>query len=303
MKKATLALIIGTVVCVSLSNSAIAGLRHVMYVPDYSNGVTPSNADLAQDAILGDMYQDLDTTYGMARDAQRTAGTNQGNIVDLYSQLHSLTATSTATAADQGQKIANNTATVAEQGQKIASNTATVAEQGQKIASNTANINANQSAVVALAQNVQSAQNTGAYAESRAEAAMANTEANKSALAKTNQSIAANSSELANHESRIDALEANTGAGNSFARLKNQVDDNRQRASAGIAGVAAMANIPQVTQGATFSVGAGAGTTDGESALAVGFSARATENTVIKASVSNDSQQNFVVGAGAAYQW
>lgn len=288
MKKATLALIIGSVVCVSLSNSAIAGLRHVMYVLDYSNGVTPSNADLAQDAILGDMYQDLDTTYGMARDAQRTAGTNQGNIVDLYSQLHSLTATSTATVADQGQKIANNTATAA--------------EQGQKIASNTANINANQSAVVALAQNVQSAQNTGAYAESRAEAAMANTEANKSALAKTNQSIAANSSELANHESRIGALESNSVSGNSFARLKNQVDDNRQRASAGIAGVAAMANIPQVTQGATFSVGAGAGTTDGESALAVGFSARATENTVIKASVSNDSQQNFVVGAGAAYQ-
>ncbi|WP_227317072.1 YadA-like family protein [Cedecea davisae] len=144
---------------------------------------------------------------------------------------------------------------------------------------------------------------TGAYAKSRTDAAIANAENNKAALAKTNQAVAAHSAELANHESRIDALEANTGAGNSFARLKNQVDDNRQRASAGIAGVAAMANIPQVTQGATFSVGAGAGTTDGESALAVGFSARATENTVIKASVSNDSQQNFVVGAGAAYQW
>ncbi|MBU4687333.1 YadA C-terminal domain-containing protein, partial [Cedecea davisae] len=144
---------------------------------------------------------------------------------------------------------------------------------------------------------------TGAYAKSRTDAAIANAENNKVALAKTNQAVAAHSAELANHESRIDALEANTGAGNSFARLKNQVDDNRQRASAGIAGVAAMANIPQVTQGATFSVGAGAGTTDGESALAVGFSARATENTVIKASVSNDSQQNFVVGAGAAYQW
>ncbi|WP_209420412.1 YadA C-terminal domain-containing protein [Cedecea davisae] len=146
-------------------------------------------------------------------------------------------------------------------------------------------------------------QMTGAYAKSRTDAAIANAENNKAALAKTNQAVAAHSAELANHESRIDALEANTGAGNSFARLKNQVDDNRQRASAGIAGVAAMANIPQVTQGATFSVGAGAGTTDGESALAVGFSARATENTVIKASVSNDSQQNFVVGAGAAYQW
>lgn len=166
-----------------------------------------------------------------------------------------------------------------------------------------AGVSANQTAIASLGQDVLGAQNTGAYARSRADAAMANAEANKAALDKTNQAVAAHTAELADHESRIDALEANAGTGNSFARLKDRVDENRQRASAGIAGVAAMANIPQVTQGATFSVGAGAGTTDGESALAVGFSARATENTVVKASVSNDSQQNFVVGAGASLQW
>ncbi|WP_081946132.1 YadA C-terminal domain-containing protein [Cedecea neteri] len=141
------------------------------------------------------------------------------------------------------------------------------------------------------------------YAQSRINAATANTEANKAALEATNQAMAENTAELADHESRLGALEANTVSSSSFNHLKDQVDENRQRASAGIAGVAAMANIPQVTQGATFSVGAGVGTTDGENALAVGFSARATANTVVKASVSNDSQQNFVVGAGASLQW
>ncbi|WP_367281612.1 YadA-like family protein [Enterobacter hormaechei] len=42
-------------------------------------------------------------------------------------------------------------------------------------------------------------------------------------------------------------------------------------------------------QGQTFAVGAGVGNTDGESALAVGFSARATENVVVNAFVSNDT--------------
>lgn len=127
--------------------------------------------------------------------------------------------------------------------------------------------------------------------------------ASNAAQAKTDKAVSENSRKLADHEIRLDALEANQGYGNSFKQLKNQVDDNRKRASAGIAGVAAMANIPQVIQGQTFSVGAGVGTTDGENALAVGMSARATEHVVVKASVSDDSQQNFVVGAGASYGW
>lgn len=142
---------------------------------------------------------------------------------------------------------------------------------------------------------------TGAYAQSRADAAYANTEANREALVNTNKRVSQNSADIANHEQRIQTLESNTNA--KFGQLKSEVDQNRKRASAGIAGVAAMANIPQVIQGQTFSVGAGVGNTDGESALAVGMSARASENVVVKASVSNDTQHNFVVGAGVSYGW
>lgn len=152
-----------------------------------------------------------------------------------------------------------------------------------------------------LSTGLTQAQATGEYAHSRIDAANANIEANRQALANTNQRVAANTAQLANHEQRITGLEQSTNA--RFADLNKQIDDNRKRASAGIAGVAAMANIPQVTNTQVFSVGAGVGHTDGESALAVGFSARATENTVVKASVSNDTQHNFVVGAGVSYGW
>jgi len=125
--------------------------------------------------------------------------------------------------------------------------------------------------------------------------------AENEARRKTDATVAAHSAELADHESRIQTLESETNS--KFGALKNKVEENRQRASAGIAGVAAMANIPQVTNTQNFSVGAGVGNTDGESALAVGFSARATENVVVKSSVSNDTQHNFVIGAGVSYGW
>lgn len=125
--------------------------------------------------------------------------------------------------------------------------------------------------------------------------------ASKAAQDKANATLAQHSAQLTDHENRISDLEQSNSA--SFGKLKNEVDENRKRASAGIAGVAAMANIPQVLQNQFINVGAGVGTTDGETALAVGFSGRAGENTVVKASVSNDTQHNFVVGAGLAVGW
>lgn len=123
----------------------------------------------------------------------------------------------------------------------------------------------------------------------------------KLAQQKTNQTVANHTAQLANHEQRIGALEQQTNA--RFGDMQRQIDDNRQRASAAISGVAAMANIPQVTEYQSFSVGAGVGTTDGESAIAVGFSGRASQNVVVKAALSNDTQQNFVFGAGVSYGW
>lgn len=88
-----------------------------------------------------------------------------------------------------------------------------------------------------------------------------------------------------------------------FSSLKEKVDDNHKKANAGIAGVAAMANIPQVTESARFSLGAGVGFRGDEQAIAVGMSSRLTNNVIGKMSVAADTQSDFTVGAGVAVQW
>lgn len=88
-----------------------------------------------------------------------------------------------------------------------------------------------------------------------------------------------------------------------FAAMGKRIDGNRNHASAGIAGVAAMANIPQVSQNSSFSIGAGVGSYDGEQGIAVGASARFNQNVVTKASVAGTTQSDFVFGAGVSYEW
>jgi hypothetical protein len=138
-------------------------------------------------------------------------------------------------------------------------------------------------------------------AQLRIDQANANIEANRQASAATNKRVAANTAAIANHEQRITSLEQQTASG--FSDLKRQIDDNRKDANAGIAGVAAMANIPQVTANQDFSVGAGIGFRGDEQALAVGFSGRVTENVVTKVAVASDTQNGWTVGAGVAVGW
>lgn len=109
------------------------------------------------------------------------------------------------------------------------------------------------------------------------------------------------SSQLSNHEKRITALENESN--NNFKNLKNDVDNNRKRAAVGVASVAAMSNIPQVTDSQSFAIGAGVGEYDSQGAVAVGFSARVTEHVVTKASVGAGSYDGATVGAGVSYGW
>lgn len=72
--------------------------------------------------------------------------------------------------------------------------------------------------------------------------------------------------------------------------------------AAGIAGVAAMANIPEVNSHQTFSLGVGVGGFDGQQAVAVGASARINNNVTVKASVAANNEE-VVWGAGTAIGW
>ena len=72
---------------------------------------------------------------------------------------------------------------------------------------------------------------------------------------------------------------------------------------ADISAAFAQANIPQVTESQRFSMGAGVGTYNGEQALAVGASFHASQNTIVKLTVSDDTQSNVGAGAGVAIGW
>lgn len=85
--------------------------------------------------------------------------------------------------------------------------------------------------------------------------------------------------------------------------LKQQVDNNRKQASSGIAGMAAMANTPQISQRANFGIGAVVGNYSGEQGLVIGISARFNGRVVGKTSVSAITQHDFVNGAGVLFEW
>lgn len=96
---------------------------------------------------------------------------------------------------------------------------------------------------------------------------------------------------------------ANSYTDNRFGQLSKMVDENRDEARAGTAAALAASQIPQVSQGRDFSLGAGVGTYRGENAIAVGVSARFNERTVTKFAVTADSQSGVGAGAGVSYEW
>ena len=104
---------------------------------------------------------------------------------------------------------------------------------------------------------------------------------------------------------RIDGVDAKVNANTKAIRkLDRDVRKNRKRADAGIASVAAMANIPQVYLSGKSGVGVGVGHKHGQSALAVGYS-RTSDNGhhIIKLSAGIDTQKDVTVGAGYMYQY
>lgn len=88
-----------------------------------------------------------------------------------------------------------------------------------------------------------------------------------------------------------------------FSALKSEVDDNKKEAAAGSASAMAQANIPQVQESQQFAVGAGIGGYDSENALSVGASFHAGQATIVKMTVSDDTQDNVGYGAGVSVGW
>ena len=88
-------------------------------------------------------------------------------------------------------------------------------------------------------------------------------------------------------------------------RLAHNMEKNREIAAEGIAGIAAMSNIPTPAVQGTTSVGLGVGNYDSKSALAIGASHYFENGVAIKGSFSSglNSGKNTAVGAGVSYSW
>jgi peptidoglycan hydrolase CwlO-like protein len=134
---------------------------------------------------------------------------------------------------------------------------------------------------------------------------------NQAAIADNRRDINTNGNNIETVHSEVRATQTQVSSNtaqinklnNNFSSLKSEVDSNKHDAAAGASGAMAQANIPQVIQGQTFSVGAGMGGYEGENAVAVGMSARVSQSVIVKASVSDDTQQHVGYGAGVSVGW
>ena len=88
------------------------------------------------------------------------------------------------------------------------------------------------------------------------------------------------------------------------ANLSQQIEDNKRKAYGAAAGATAQANLPQVMDPGAKMLAAAVGTVGGQSALAVGMSARSDNGKwVVKGSLSANTQSQVSAGVGVGYTW
>ena len=159
--------------------------------------------------------------------------------------------------------------------------------------------------------------NTAAGAANTA-ATSANTAAGAANTAATSANTAAGAANTAleSMNAAVEKVESNIDAifrgSNTYSDLSNRINqnssdirNNRKLAAQGIAGLAAMTNIPSPAIAGTTSIGTGVGYFDNESSIAIGVSHYFENNISIKGSVSSgfNSGNSTVVGAGVSYTW
>ena len=205
-------------------------------------------------------------------------------------------------AIDKVEAKANkNTKAIETNAKDIADNKASIADNAANISHNSARINAveveaKKHSVVKAGKNTTVTQTIGSKGE-----AVYTVDANVDHLATKAEVV----NQVSKVNARIDGVDAKVNANiKAIHRLDRDVRKNRKRADAGIASVAAMANIPQVYISGKSGIGVGVGHKHGQSALAVGYS-RASDNGhhIIKLSAGIDTQKDVTVGAGYMYQY
>ncbi|HAS1785605.1 TPA: hypothetical protein I4G64_12140 [Enterobacter cloacae] len=90
----------------------------------------------------------------------------------------------------------------------------------------------------------------------------------------------------------------NNATSQQFKSLREEVDNNKKQANAGISGAMAMAGLPQVQTNQRVMFSAGGATYNGESAFAVGASVNFSSHVIGKMSFSDDTANNMGASVG-----
>ncbi len=115
-------------------------------------------------------------------------------------------------------------------------------------------------------------------------------------VAKNSLAVTAATQDLQATRQTLQAM--NTTTSQQFKSLRDEVDNNKKQANAGISGAMAMAGLPQVQTNQRIMFSAGGATYNGESALAVGASVNFNSHVIAKVSFSDDTANNMGASVG-----
>lgn len=120
--------------------------------------------------------------------------------------------------------------------------------------------------------------------------------ATQAKVAKNSLAVNAATQELQATRQTLQAM--NNATSQQFKSLREEVDNNKKQANAGISGAMAMAGLPQVQTNQRVMFSAGGATYNGESALAVGASVNFSSHVIAKVSFSDDTANNMGASVG-----
>lgn len=120
--------------------------------------------------------------------------------------------------------------------------------------------------------------------------------ATQAKVAKNSLAVTAATQDL--QATRQTLVAMNTNTSQQFKSLRDEVDNNKKQANAGISGAMAMAGLPQVQTNQRVMFSAGGATYNGESALAVGASVNFNSHVIAKVSFSDDTANNMGASVG-----
>ncbi|MFN4186768.1 MAG: YadA C-terminal domain-containing protein [Acinetobacter johnsonii] len=284
----------------SLYNTTITAGSSSLSV-DAFNGIQLSNAKLS--GIQAGLLDETSTEVVVGAQLYTTNTNVSTNTNDIATNKTNI-ATNTANITTNTNDIATNRTNIATNTANITTNTNDIATNRTNIATNTANITTNTNDIATNRTNIATntaniTTNTNDIATNRTNIATntANITTNTNDIAANKTKIASNSAAIALNTSEI--LNLRSDMNSKFENIDHKLDSQKNEYRAGIASLAAMSNIPNVS-GQTFSVGFGIGQFRDQSAIAAGANWNLNEKVATKLSLGF-SDSDFTGGAGIAF--